>query len=146
MSDESDILNLVHLYAEYLDTGQPDLAADLFEHATVKIFDGEGGVIDSAGLREFWTNMVIVYPDGTPRTKHIVTNPILEVDATMGTATCRTYYTVFQQAEGFALQPIVSGRYADEFSKVDGRWRFSHRNYSMMDFVGDTSHHLSQGI
>ncbi len=89
-----------------------------------------------------WQSGVTVYPDGTPRTKHVVTNPIIEVDAAAGTATCRSYYTVFQQAGDFALQPIVAGRYHDQFERVDGKWRFVFRDYSMMDMIGDVSHHL----
>jgi hypothetical protein len=39
---------------------------------------------------------------------------------------------------------IVAGRYDDRFERVDGRWRFSYRDYTMMDQIGDLSHHLSQ--
>jgi hypothetical protein len=39
---------------------------------------------------------VIVYDDGTPRTKHIVTNLAIEVDEDTGTAVSRSYFTVLQ--------------------------------------------------
>jgi hypothetical protein len=98
--------------------------------------------------------MIILYPDGTPRTKHVVTNPIVDVDEDAGTATCRwghlplagDYYTVLQQTDHFPLQVVVTGRYADRFERVDGRWRFSYRDYTKIDQVGDVSHHLSQRI
>jgi hypothetical protein len=88
----------------------------------------------------------MLYPDGTPRTKHVVTNPIIEVDEAAGTATCRSYYTVMQHTDEFPLQPIVAGRYHDRFQRVDGRWRYSFRDYSLMDMVADVSHHLSRPI
>ena len=53
---------------------------------------------------------VIVYADGTPRTKHITTNLAIEVDEEAGTAMSRAYFTAMQALPGLALQPIVSGR------------------------------------
>ena len=97
-------------------------------------------------MLSLWRGMVIVYPDGTPRTKHVVTNPIIEVDDDATTATCRSYYTVLQQTDGFPLQVIVTGRYHDRFERFDGRWRFAYRDYSLIDAVGDVSHHLSRQI
>ena len=57
---------------------------------------------------------VIVYEDGTPRTKH-VTNIAIEVDAEAGTASARSYFTVLQALPDLPLQIIVSGRYLDRF-------------------------------
>ena len=84
--------------------------------------------------------------DGTPLTKHVITNPIVEVDEAAGTASCRSYYTVFQQTDDFPLQPVIEGRYHDEFERVDGVWRWSYRDYSLVDLVGDMSHHAAQPI
>ena len=70
-------------------------------------------------------------------------DPIIEVDETAGTANCRSYYTVIQQTDDFGPQIIVTGRYHDQFQRVDGRWRYSFRDYSLMDMVGDVSHHLT---
>ena len=89
---------------------------------------------------------MVLYLDGTPRTKHVVTNPIIEVDEGVGTATCRSYYTVPQQTDDFPLQVIVAGRYHDQFQRVDGQWRYCFRDYPLIDLVGDLSHHLSRPI
>ncbi|OOK64499.1 snoaL-like domain protein [Mycobacterium kansasii] len=86
-----------------------------------------------------------MYPDGTPRTKHVVTNPIIEIDG-IPTRSVRSYYTVLQQTEDFPLQAIVAGRYHDCFECVEGTWRFSYRDLTLIDMVGDISHHLSYGI
>ena len=90
-----------------------------------------------------WRSSVIVYDDGTPRTRHQVSNPILAIDEEAGTATCRSTYTVLQQVPGSALQPVASGRYHDRFEKVDGAWRFSQRDFTMLDLIGDLSRHLT---
>jgi 3-phenylpropionate/cinnamic acid dioxygenase small subunit len=88
----------------------------------------------------------IRHADGTPRTKHVLSNPILEVDEAAGTASCRSYYTVFQQTETLPLQPIVSGRYHDRFRRIDGEWWFTQRDYSLLDLLGDTSQHLRMDL
>ncbi|MGH7489887.1 MAG: nuclear transport factor 2 family protein, partial [bacterium] len=78
-----------------------------------------------------------------PRTKHVITNPIIEVDEAAGTAMCRSYYTVLQATDAVALQVVAAGRYHDEFECVDGQWRFSFRDYSMLDLQGDLHDHLT---
>lgn len=89
-----------------------------------------------------WRRHVIIYPDGTPRTKHVVSNPIVEIDATGQRAKVRSYYSVYQATEGFPLQLIAAGRYQDEFERHEGRWRFAYRDYTLFDLQGDLSHHL----
>ena len=143
---ETEIANLLYTYAEYMDSGDFASAADLFAHAQLRASAEDDGIVDSDTMLSVWRGMVIVYPDGTPRTKHVVTNPIIDVDDEAGTATCRSYYTVLQQTDDFPLQVVVTGRYADRFERVDGRWRFTYRDYSMIDQVGDLSHHLSRQI
>jgi 3-phenylpropionate/cinnamic acid dioxygenase small subunit len=82
-----------------------------------------------------------LYEDGTPRTKHVTTNAIIDVDEDAGTATCRAYFTVFQALEEFSLQPIIAGRYHDKFERVDGAWRFTER-MMLPELMGDLSKHL----
>jgi 3-phenylpropionate/cinnamic acid dioxygenase small subunit len=72
-----------------------------------------------------------IFDDGTPRTRHVTSNIIIEVDEDAGTARSRAYYTVFQAALDFALQPIACGRYRDRFERVDGKWYFAERSVQM---------------
>jgi len=143
---ETQIANLLYRYAECIDTGDLAGAAALFEHARIKV--GPGDTIDAAGLLAIWKSLIVMY-DGTPRTKHVTTNPIIEVDEDAGTATCRSYYTVLQQTEGRPLQTIVAGRYHDGFERVGGGgggWRFCYRDLTLIDLVGDVSRHLAHPI
>jgi hypothetical protein len=98
-------------------------------------------VVDRDGLLEVWRSLVAIHDDGTPRTRHLVATPILEVDEEADSATCRSTYTVFQQVTDGPLQPIISGRYHDRFERVDGTWRFAERTYAA-DLVGDLSDHM----
>ena len=79
--------------------------------------------------------------DGTPHTKHVTTNAIIEVDDGADSASARSYYTVFQRVEDLPLQPIIAGRYHDTFQRIDGRWWFDTR-IIFVDLVGDLSRHL----
>jgi 3-phenylpropionate/cinnamic acid dioxygenase small subunit len=139
MPDATAITNLLFRYAELMDMGDLAGVAALFADARIKVGDGYVG---AAELKAQWDEVVILYPDGTPRTKHVTTNPIVEFDAAGTTATCRSYYTVFQQVDDEPLQPILAGRYHDRFELVDGAWRWAERDYSLVDRVGDLSRHL----
>jgi 3-phenylpropionate/cinnamic acid dioxygenase small subunit len=85
-----------------------------------------------------------MHEDGTPRTKHVTTNVLIEVDDVAGTAVARSYFTVLQAAEGLGLQTIVAGRYRDRFERHDGEWRFAERRFTT-DLIGDVSRHLLAG-
>jgi 3-phenylpropionate/cinnamic acid dioxygenase small subunit len=137
-SSEVEIANLVYRYAELIDSGDLEGAAGLFAHARVKT---AVGTVGGAQVLAMWRSGIHIYQDGTPRTKHVITNPIIEVDEDAGRGTCRTYYTVMQQAGDGPLQAVICGRYHDAFERVDGRWRFCERDYSLHDLIGDMSRH-----
>ena len=80
------ITHLLYRYAERIDAGDLDGAAALFRHARVK---SGGELKDEAGLLAVWHRFVRIHPGGTPLTKHVITNPIVEIDEAAGTATCR---------------------------------------------------------
>ena len=97
MSDApTAIANLLYRYAELMDAGDLDECADLFADAQVVLgdqADGEPPVVDRDGLAAVWRSMVWLHEDGTPRTRHLVSNPIIEVTDDGATATCRSTYT-----------------------------------------------------
>lgn len=134
------ICNLLYRYAECLDRGQLIEAAQLFAHARIKVQSPEP--VDHIALLGIWQQRIKLYPCGTPRTRHVITNPIMDIDEAAGTATVRSCYTVFQATETLPLQAIAGGRYLDEFERVDGVWRFRFRDYSQLDMTGDLSGHL----
>ena len=143
MSDaRGQIENLLYRYAELIDEGRFDALGELFTHA--ELLDPAGAVM-ARGAGEAAQNFhrsTRLYPDsGTPRTKHVTTNLLVEVDEAAGTATCRSNYVVLQQTEKVPLQPIITGRYHDRFERADGRWRCASRRY-FVDQVGDLSQHL----
>lgn len=142
MSDDRHAIEtLIMTYAERVDLGDFAGVAELFEHATYRA-DNAGVTTSqegSAAVLATFESLVRRYPDGTPRTKHVTTNVIVEVDGDRATA--RSYFTVFQQTDTLPLQPIIAGRYHDRFERHDGRWRFADR-LILSDLIGDLSQHL----
>ena len=117
------IENLIATYAERVDDGELAAVGMLLEHAVVTGAAGSATGPETIE-RLLWDN-VIVYEDGTPRTKHVVTNIAIEVDEETGTASARSYFTVLQSLPDLPLQIIVSGRYRDRFERHEGQWRFA---------------------
>ena len=146
MLAETQIANLLYRYAECIDAGDLPGAAALFEHARIRIGGPDTDTIDATRLLAIWKSLIVLHSEGTPRTKHVTTDPIIEIDEDAGTATCRSYYTVLQQTDEMPLQVIVAGRYHDRFERVDGRWRFSYRDLTLIDMVGDVGRHLTHPI
>ena len=140
--DATEITNLLYRYAECIDAGNFAGVGELFAHAVLTA-DGTAMRVEGAdAIARHYAGTTRLYPDtGTPKTKHVVTNPILEIDAGAESAEVRSYYSVYQQTEVLPLQLIITGRYRDRAERVDGRWRFASRCF-FVDQIGDLSQHL----
>jgi hypothetical protein len=73
--------------------------------------------------------------------RHVTTNLIVDVDEEGGTASARSSVTILQATGKLPLQPIVVGRYEDEFRRAGGSWRFAARRVDFQ-LIGDMSQHL----
>jgi len=138
-SSHRAIENLIATYAELVDDGDFAGVGALLADATFT--GGAGSVSGGDAIEKMLRDGLIVYDDGTPRTKHVTTNVAIEVDEEAGTAVSRSYFTALQALPDLALQPIVSGRYHDRFERREGKWRFVERRVRT-DLVGDVSRHL----
>jgi ketosteroid isomerase-like protein len=148
VNDHVEIANLVYTYAERIDLGDFAGVGALFEHAVITTDPAQGGETrGSAAATKMYADWTKVYdapgsPTGrTLHTKHVTTNLQIHLDAGGRTARTRSYFTVMMQTPTLPLQPIIAGRYHDEFAKIDGRWCFT-RRHIITDLVGDLSEHL----
>ena len=131
------IETLIFTYAERHDVGDADAVGRLFAHGPRRNgYDGLalGGEELAAVLRHIQRH------DGSPRTKHVTTNVLIEVDDGAASASVRSYFTVLQATRSLPLQVIAAGRYHDRFERVDGDWRFAER-VILLDLRGDLSQH-----
>lgn len=142
MDASTEITNLLYRYGALVDAGDYAGIGRLLAHAVVTDASGRLELRGADAVRELYERSTRLYPEtGTPRTKHVISNPIVEIDETTDSARCTSQYVVYQQTESLPLQPIVAGHYEHAFSRVDGAWRItSHRFF--VDLVGDLSQHL----
>jgi 3-phenylpropionate/cinnamic acid dioxygenase small subunit len=135
------ITELLYRYAELIDAGDFDGVGQLLARAT---FGGTGpqGVAGAENIAKLFAATTRRYLDhgNTPRTRHLVLNPIVEISAER-TATARSTFCVIQDAETMPLQPIVVGRYFDAFTCDDSGWYFTERKVEIQ-MIGDVSAHL----
>ena len=139
-----EIENLLHSYAERIDAGDLEGVADLFVHGRIAgspDAEPEQAIVGRDQVLALYRGSTRIYADGSPHTKHLTTNSIIEIEKDADTAVARSYFTVLQQLDDFPLQPIISGRYRDTFQRIDGRWWFDTR-VMLVDLVGDLSRHL----
>ena len=137
-----DIAHLIYTYAERIDAGDYDGIADLFADAEITAEGSPDVQRGRAAVLAMYEGSTRRYEDGTPKTKHVMTNVIVEADEAAATATSRSYFTVFQAVPGgLALQPVVAGRYRHRYERVDGAWRVTGMHI-IVDLVGELGHHL----
>src|SRR5262249_22533050 len=133
IDDARAIENLVYAYAERIDLGDFEGVADLFRHG--RLLPAPGVTLEgSEQVLALYQGTTRLHEDGTPRTKHVTTN--VTVEPVDGVPTARSYFTVLQQTDVLALQPIIAGRYRDTFHRVDGAWCFRTREM-FVDLTGD---------
>ncbi len=136
------ITKLIYTYAERIDAGDFAGVAEVFADATLT-FEGFGdAVAGREAIEALYTRTTRRYEDGTPRTKHVMTNVMVDVADDGETASSRSYFTVLQAVPGaLALQPVIAGRYRHSYAQVDGRWRITSMHITI-DLVGDLGHHM----
>jgi 3-phenylpropionate/cinnamic acid dioxygenase small subunit len=139
------IRHLLYRYCELMDAGDFEGVAAMFMDG--KLTDEQGTVIAEGreGALDLWSRGTRLH-DGSPRTRHITANSIIEVDEVAGVATARSSYVVLQGTDKLPLQPIITGRYQDRFARIaNDAWRFAERRF-FVDQVGDLSHHLKYSL
>ena len=134
------IRNLLGTYCRIIDTGDFEALGAMFAEAVLLDDQGRVAAKGAEAATALWTGLIKRYDDGTPRTRHTTSNPVIDL-AEDGTATCQSSFVVFQQI-GSRIEPIAAGRYRDTFASTDGVWHFTSRQF-FLDHLGDVSHHMT---
>jgi hypothetical protein len=142
VSDADEIRNLLGTYCELMDAADWAGVGDLFARAELAGPDGAVIASGADAVRTMYERGTRLH-DGSPGTRHVTANSVIEVDG--DDALARSSYIVFQAVSGFALQPIITGRYRDTFVRDGATWRFARRQF-FVDHVGDLSHHLTYEV
>jgi 3-phenylpropionate/cinnamic acid dioxygenase small subunit len=143
VADRDEISALVYRYAELLDSGDLDGVTDMFADATWRSAATGAALTTREEVRAVY-DRIILY-DGSPRTRHLMDNLIIDVTEGSDDATGRCYYTVLQGGEpGTPIEPILSGRYLDRYHRGPDGWRFADREF-LINLTGDLSRHFRTG-
>lgn len=131
-----EITELLYRYAELIDAGDFDGVGELLSRGSFM------GVAGAQNISKLFAATTRRYPDheNTPRTRHLVMNAIVELRDD-DTAASRSTFCVLQDTETVPIQPIVVGRYHDEFGHDDSGWFFTYRRVDIQ-MLGDVSAHL----
>lgn len=139
------VAGLLARYAELIDAGDFAGIGALLDPARIVTDDGTLVAEGAAAIEAMYVGTTRRYPDGTPRTQHVITNLIVE-DAPAGPdgserVLARSYFTVLQATEGLSLQPIIAGRYRDTLERRGDAWVFVERAM-VPTLFGDLHYHL----
>jgi 3-phenylpropionate/cinnamic acid dioxygenase small subunit len=140
------ITKLLYTYAERIDAGDFAGVAEVFAHATLTFEGFAEAVSGPTAVQSLYERTTRRYEDGTPRTKHVMTNVMVDVAPDGISATSRSYFTVLQAVPGaLTLQPVIAGRYRNAYECVDGQWRFT-KVHIVIDLTGELAHHMLFGL
>lgn len=139
---EQHILALMVEYCDSIDRGDLDACAALFRNGrwgiAGQLAEGERAV------RALLANVTLY--DGVPRTRHLMSNVLIDVAADGNHANARSCLVVMQVVPpDFPLQSIFVGSYHDIFVLEAGQWCFRER-VIVPDLVGDLSRHRSDMV
>ena len=139
MGDVDQIAALVHRYGALLDAGDIDGVVAMFSHATWRSAATGTVLRTSDEIRAVYENIVL--HDGAPRTRHLMTNVVVEIDDDADDATGSSTYTVLQSVDGEPIEIVVVGRYEDHYHRGPDGWHLTDRLFHV-DLQGDASRHF----
>lgn len=136
------ITKLIYTYAERIDAGDFDGVAELFAEAALTFEGYDNAVTGRDAVARLYERSTRRYENGTPFTKHVMTNVIVDVGEDGDSAASRSYFTVLQAVPGaLALQPVIAGRYRHTYARDQGGWHVV-TMHVIIDLVGDLNHHM----
>jgi hypothetical protein len=132
---------LLARYAELIDGGDFDGVGRLFARGRITDASGHEIAVGQRAVADLYRATTRRFDDGTPKTKHLTTNAIVNLVEEGRRAEVRSYFVVFQRVDDGPLQPIAAGRYRDLLATCDEGWYFEERRM-IPEMFGDVSNHL----
>ena len=141
MGDSDEITALVHRYAELLDGGDIEGVVELFADADWRS-DATGEVRRGQEQIKAVYDRVILYDDGTPKTRHVMTNLVIDLvdGASVATGRC-TSPSCRGSTRGHRSRPSSPGVTTISTGERPDGWQFAERLF-IADLLGDQSRHF----
>ncbi len=137
---EQAIARICYDYARAVDTGDLERLRHIFRHGKIRIDGVDDQHVGGDGVVEMFRRYTKFFDDGTPSTKHVTTNLLIDVEGPER-ATSWSYFTVLQARPELPLQIVIAGRYLDTWEPRDGEWALIDR-FEYCDLIGDMSQHI----
>jgi len=137
---EESIRRLIFECAEMLDSANYDGLGQLFARATVHVTGVNAPIKGSDDICDFFDGMNHRDSDGSPGTRFLTSNTIVDFSDDERSARSRSYFVCFQGSKSH-LAPIAAGRYHDQFSRAAGGWDFTERRV-VLDLFGQMDDHV----
>ena len=116
--DEWEIRNLIARYAELLNLGRIDEVGELFRHGRITSEGNPTAREGSAAVAAMYRDTVH-FPEKLPDTLLFTSNLQIQVD---GDRAAGKAYFMALHVTSRGLEPVIAGRYDDEFRRIDGQW------------------------
>lgn len=142
----------MYRYCEAIDNADLETLGNIFAAGALVSQDGTETRGPKA-IHDLFAEMIIFYDEAgnevpyaskacTPRTRHVTTNVVMDIDNGVEVANVRSYFTVYQTINSENVI-IAGGRYHDRFERDPYGWHLIERRI-LIDNLGDMSHHLKQ--
>jgi SnoaL-like domain len=128
--------DLVHAYARFIRSDQPEMASTLFvPEGTFEVRDGHPDrpefTVRSHNASRAEIHAHLAPNKGKPHPVPLIHNLSIEVDGDTARGNC------VMEAQIYGSQVKVKGEYHDSFRREGGKWYFTARTYTI--FSGDSS-------
>lgn len=140
-ADRAAAAELLARYAEAVDDGAFEAVGGLLAAAVLEDAEGRPVAEGAEQIAALYRSTTRRHADGTPMTTHLITNVIVDAVGP-DELEVRSRFCVLQATDQLALQPVVTGRYADRMERRNGDWVFVRRRM-VPERWGDTSQHLT---
>jgi hypothetical protein len=122
-ADYNDIVRRRYEYALSIDTRDWELHRSIFTDVIEMDFSTYSGQPGAAMLADDWVDGLKPLFGGLQATQHVMTNPMVEVDA--DSARLRMYMKAehFLQNDSGSSEFAIGGYYDDRLVRIDGGWK-----------------------
>lgn len=139
LQDEREISSLIYCCCATYDAGRWEETAKLFEHGVWHVSD-ELALSGAEPIARFLEGAIRLY-DGTPKTRHTVSNIRIAIAQDRASAEAESTVVVFQSPPGGPPRILIQGVYHDKFARHGDTWHFAERR-ATVDGAGDVSTHF----
>jgi hypothetical protein len=125
--DIIEIEQLLHRYCFAVDGGTPEDVAALFSETAVLVplYTGEAPAKGRPAILQWYVNYQKGVRAAVDHLRHVITNPLIEVNGDRATAHC--YLTANALSKSTGKASWTAGAYKDKLVREGGRWHFAER-------------------